>query len=144
MSPTTSSTHVPRVIATPVASPAVSTVSSAASIGLSPTKVYTDGASVEEIIAVLIFQRFTVIVAHIDSLKSEMVTYFAKVGVANEHNFSIMAELKSWSDVSKAGPRSYPFKHISVSVILLLTKVLFKKLEQRIYIFFLLLYSPLN
>ena len=123
MSTTTVSTPVPVVIATPAVSPPSPAASSAASIGLSPIKVCADGASVAEVIAVLISQRFAVDSTLVDALKAEMVSYFDKAGVTNEHIFSFITEFKSWPDVNKAGPRNHALKQISVPVVLLLTNL---------------------
>ena len=60
MSSTTSNTPVSGAISATAAPTAVPIVSSAFTIGLSPTKVCKDGASVAEIVAVLTSVRFTV------------------------------------------------------------------------------------
>ena len=101
-------------------SPAVST---AISIGLSLTQVCTDGAKVADVMSNLISQRFTVDPTNVAELKAEMKTYFAKAGVINEQIFSFMTEFKSWPDVNKVGRGNSALKHISVPVVLLLTKL---------------------
>ena len=60
---------------------------------------------------------------HVDVLKAEMVTYFSKSGMTNEHIFSFMTKSKSWPDVNKVGPRSSLLNHISVPVVILLTNL---------------------
>ena len=124
MSSTTSSTPVPGVITSTVSSPTVSTMFSAVFIRLSPTKVRTDRASVVEIVAVIISQRFAVDVAQVDTLKSELVTHFVKIGVPNGRMFSFITDSKSWLDINTADPHNSLLKHIIIPIVLLLTNLL--------------------
>ena len=102
----------------------VRTLATTLSMGLMKTKTYTTSVDMDQMMVLLISEKFTMTAEVITELLIQLSTYFPHIGIHNEEYLSFMTNYVDWTPPQKKSTPKQKMNLISIPFTLLLSKIL--------------------